>query len=181
VPHLRLAFAALALAASAGLMACDRPDDLPHKRDEVLATARRYDARFEELKHRAEKLTERDRALPPSTPNLAANQHRVGEALTAIEQNRSYLQKVPSDLEGWTKAGNARDLQKLLDALRERMDDGVRSMILDLSEVESWTGLVEQGILQAQPTPQPMPEAPNEPDEPDEPGNDRDPARAPVR
>jgi hypothetical protein len=178
----RLYRLALLAALVSGAAACDRPNDLPHKRDAVLATALRYQARFEELKHRAEKLSERDRVLPPDTPNLAANQHRLGDALATIDQSQTYLQRVPSMLEGWMKAGNARELQKLLDAMRERLEDGVMTTISDLSAVESWTGLVEQGTLRDQPVPQPMPEAPNE--APGEPGDDREPAGgsgAPVR
>jgi hypothetical protein len=166
-------FAMLGLLTAAAA-ACDRPSDLPRKHDEILATVRAYQGRFDELKRRADDVEQRDRALPPATLNSAATQHMLAVARTTIDQSRAYTQQVPAMLDSWMKSGDVRELQKLLDAMRERLDNAVIEATSDLDAVESWTALAEQqpGGPRGTATPQPVPQPTIE---------DRNPTGAPVR
>jgi hypothetical protein len=124
--------------------ACSRPDDLRRKHDEVLATAVAYQSRFDELKRRADEIDQRVRALPPATLNSAATQRTLAVVRTTIDQNRAYLRQVPTMTLAWMTSGEVRELQKLLDAMRQRLEDSVIEATSDVAAVESWTALAEQ-------------------------------------
>jgi hypothetical protein len=167
--------------------ACDKPSDLPRKHDEVLATARIYQDRFDDLRRRAEELDQRLRALPAGTANVAATQHTLALARTTIEMSRGRLGQLPTMLESWTQSGDTRKVQELFDGLRLLLDDNALEATSELSGVESWTALAEHqppGQAAAQPPPVPEPDPMPMPGPPEPAPEDRAPdegSAAPVR
>ena len=120
------------------LGACETPPDEPRIRDEALALAARFDARFDDLRHRAEAVEQRRAALPHDTLASASADHDLGQARTVIEDHRSYLKTVRVRLQ---KPSTRAELRRLLDEMRSRLEDGVTEATADLSAVESWVAI----------------------------------------
>ncbi|TMQ17530.1 MAG: hypothetical protein E6J91_09970 [Deltaproteobacteria bacterium] len=138
--------------------ACDKPSDLPQKRDEVLAAARGYQARFDDLKQRAEELDRRLRALPAATLDSAATQHTLALARTTVDRSRARLGQLPAMLVSWMKLDDAREVQKLFDGLRHELDNGAVEATSEIAAVESWTSLAEHHLGVPLPAPPRMPD-----------------------
>ncbi|HEX3761116.1 MAG TPA: hypothetical protein VHW23_20615 [Kofleriaceae bacterium] len=128
----------LALLAGLGLAAagCDRPNDQPVLQQELLATAKAYERRLDELSDRAGDLDRRRQAVPHDTLDAAAAEHELGQARSAIEDRRSYLRGVRSRLAG--RPGSVVELRALLDELRARLDTGIVEATADLGAVDGW-------------------------------------------
>jgi hypothetical protein len=169
----------LVLLTAFAALACNRPDDLPHKRDEVLAIARTYQGRFDELKQRADELDRRIRAIPAATLNSAAAQHTLALARTTVDQGRARLAQLPAMLEAWLQSGDSRNVQRLFDGLRHQLDDNAIEASSGIAAVESWTALADHHLeapqAPAAPVPEPMPEPTTEDREP------ADGSGAPIR
>lgn len=163
-----------ALALVTVLAACESPRDEPRMRDEILATAARQDARFDELRHRAEDVEQRRAALPHDSLASASADHSLSQARSVIEDERGYLRTLRTRLQ---KPSTRAELQQLLDEMHRRFEDAVTEAVAELSAVESWVALAAQS---------PAPAAqPPEPQEPPEPVDDRAPetdrSGAPIR
>jgi hypothetical protein len=154
----------VALAVLAGLLAavsgCDKPNDQPLLQQEVLATAKDYDRRLDELARRADDIDHRRQALRRATLDSASAEHRLAQARSAIEDRRGYLEAVRARLAG--KPGSVTELRGLLDEMRARLDDGVLEANDDLAAVESWiaTAAQSQRADAQPPAPEPEPPAP---------------------
>ena len=179
-PRLLVRLIALAVLAWLGLAAapgCDKPNDQPVLQQEVLATARDYDRRLDELQERADDIERRLRTLPGGTLDSAPAEHRFSQARAAIGDRRGYLTGVRARLAD--KPGSVPELHALLDEMRTRLDDGVREASDDLAAVESWIATAPlRPRADAQPTP--------EPPAPPRPGSDdgapeTDSSGAPIR
>lgn len=174
----------LALAAAVAVLgsACARPDDQPRLRGELTAAAAGYDARLDELKHRAEDLDQRRQSLPHDALDAAAAEHSLGQARLTIENLRSVLKSERTRAAG-VRPGGARELSGILDEVRHRLETGITEATSNLEAVESWEAIAaRRAQAGAQPHP-PQPE-PNEPNEPNESNDDRpetDRTGAPIR
>jgi len=145
----------LALAVASG---CEKTNDLPRLQEEALATAKRYQERFDELAHRAEAIGKRARTLPPSSQNSSDAQRVYGLAIRAISQARASLTQVPRQVEDEVSerapgapgkppealAKRRETLVKRIDNLREDSDQAMLEATADLSAVESWVTFAEQ-------------------------------------
>ena len=151
-PRALLRFAVLAALAALPLAGggCDRPDDQPALRADLLAAIRSYDTRLEELARRADAVDLRRRALPHDTLDSAPAEHALAQARSAIGDRRGYLTSVRARLAGPGPASSA-ELQRLLAELRRRLDDGATEAIADLDAAESWVAVAEQQRRQAAP------------------------------
>jgi hypothetical protein len=138
-------------------LACDRPNDQPRLQAELVATARDYDSRLDELKLRGEAIDRRRLALPHDTLNSAAAEHSLGHARTVIEDQRGYLRTVRARLRD-LRPGALAETRALLDELRHRLDDGVTEATAELAAVESWVAIAEQQQRPGAPPPEPPPE-----------------------
>jgi len=121
-------------------------------RDEVLATAARFDARFDELRHRAEAVELRRAALPHDTLASASADHSLGQARSVIEDERGYLTTARARLQ---KPSTRAELLRLLDEMRSRLEDGITEAGAELSAVESWVAIATRGGAPAPPAPPP--------------------------
>jgi hypothetical protein len=181
-PRSVLRFALLAwLGLAAPASGCDRPQDQPLLQQEVLATARDYDRRLDELQQRADELDRRRRALPHDTLDSAPAEHSLAQARSAIEDRRGYLQGVRARLAGG-KPGSVRELHGLLDELRARLDDGVVEASAELEAVESWVAIAAQPQRAGAQPPDPEPEpAPAPATTPEDRAPETDSSGAPIR
>ena len=131
----------LALLAAAG---CEKTNDVPRLEDEALAAVKDYRQRFDELTHRADALGKRGNALPPDTQNSAEVKRTFMQAMSKLEEYHGYLQQAPTLIQAGVKNGNPEELPKLLDNLRDHLEDGVIETTSDLAAVESWIAVAEQ-------------------------------------
>lgn len=161
MPHLRLAVLLVLL----GAPACDKPNDLPRMQDELLASVQEYQARFDELKRRADAIEPRTHALPQDTATASAL-HTLGLARTAIEQCLGQLSQVPQLLPAWLSSKDVRSpLQAWLSDQRHELEATAIEATSEIEAVESWTFVAEQRAeaprsAAAPPTPEPAaPEA----------------------
>jgi hypothetical protein len=172
----------LALAAAVAVLgsACARPDDQPRLRGELTAAAAGYDARLDELKHRAEDLDHRRQALPHDALDAAAAEHSLGQARLTIENLRSFLRSARTRAAG-IKPGGARELSGILDEVRQRLEAGITEATSNLEAVESWEAIAaRRAQAGAQPPPpQPEPNESNSESNDDRPETDR--TGAPIR
>jgi hypothetical protein len=182
VPLLRSAVL-VALLALLPAPACDKPDDLPRMKDELLASVNGYQARFDELKRRADAIEPRAHALPKDTAAASAL-HTLGLARTAIDQSLGQLSQVPQMVAAWLSSRDPRSLvQAWLSDQRRELDAVAIEATSELSAVESWTAMAEQRAEAPRPAavpppdPEPAPAAPASDDEAPE----TDASGAPVR
>lgn len=164
----------LALIAASG---CDKTNDVPHLKDEALATAKDYQQRFDELAHRAEAIGRRGSTLPPDTLNSAGAQRVYRQAQGKLEEYRRNVQQAPALVEAGVKSGSPEELHKLIASWHERFEGGVVETTSALTAVESWIASTEQrqGAPQIAPAP-PAPEPVTGDAPPAEPGS-----AAPIR
>ena len=142
----------LALLAGLGLAAagCDTPSDLPVLQQEVLATAKDYDRRLDDLQQRADDLDRRCRAMPHDALDAAAAEHDLGQARSVIEDRRGYLRGARTRIAGPSATVPA--LHALLGDLRARLDRGIVEATADLGAVEGWlAGAAQRPRAGAQP------------------------------
>ncbi len=159
--------ARLALVALAGLglaAGCDKPNDQPVLQQDVLATAKAYERRLDELSDRADDLDRRRRAVPHDTLDAAAAEHDLGLARSAIEDRRGYLRGVRARVAG--EPGSVVALHALLDEIHARLDAGLIEATAELGAVEGWLASAArlpragaQPAAEPEPAPEPAPEA----------------------
>jgi hypothetical protein len=166
VPHPRpvVLLALIALAAAAG---CEKANDVPRMQDEALEVAKAYQVRVGELTRRAD-------AIHLDQLSAADAKLAYVQARSTLERARNELQHVPVTLQDKAKSGHREDLQKLIDAMRERLELDVIDATSKLSAVESWLALAERPGGQP-PTPS---DGEPPPPQPEDPGS---PAPAPDR
>lgn len=142
--HLRCLVVFTLLAAAA----CDTPQDQTRLQDETLATASRYDARFDELRRRAEDV-DRERGALPRELASASIEHLLSQARSQIEDSRGYLKGVRARVT--TRPGSAAELRAQLDEMRERLDRSVTEAGWDIETAESqvWVAAKQGGIVVA--------------------------------
>jgi len=140
----------LALLAASG---CEKTNDVPHLKDEALATAKDYQQRFEELTRRADMIGRRANALPLETPNSVDARRVFARAMAGLEEYRGYLQQVPTRVQAGVTNGSPDELPKLIDELHKHLEDGVIDTTWGLSAVESWVAVAEQRRSAPQPSP----------------------------
>ncbi len=141
-PRFLVRLAALAwLGLATASPGCDKPDDQPVLHQELLATAKDYDRRLDELADRADeidrRLARRRQELPRVTLDGAAAEHRLAQARSVIADRRGYLTGVRARLTGGTP-GSVPELHGLLDEMRARLSDGLLEATADLAAVEGW-------------------------------------------
>jgi len=129
-------FPLLALIAASG---CEKTNDVPRLRDEVLATIKNYQQRVDELQHRADEIARRANTLPPDALNSADAQRVFRKALGKLAEARRDLQQTQSS----ATSNRREELDKLMDSLRERLEDEVVETTSELAAVESWVATVE--------------------------------------
>jgi chromosome segregation ATPase len=132
-----VSFTLLALLAASG---CEKTNDVPRLRDEVLATAKDYQQRVDELQHRADEAARRANTLPRDALNSADAQRVFRQALGKLGEARRHLQQAQAAV----KSDSVEELEKLLDSVRERVESEVVETTSEISAVESWIGTVEQ-------------------------------------
>ena len=159
--HAVVSSALLALLAASG---CEKVDDVPHLRDEAVTLANLYHERFDDLAHRAA-------AINPDRLTTTEARRVYQQAKITLDRFRNDVRQVPVQAQASAANGNPEDLQKLIDATRERFEGGVIEATQELTAVENWLAAAEQhGALR----PSGAPAAPASP----EPGTE-DPADAP--
>jgi hypothetical protein len=172
--------AGLGLAAAPG---CDRPDDRPALQQEVLATAKEYDRRLDELAERADELDHRLASRPHDPPHAtldrAAAEHHLARARSAIQDRRGYLTAVRARL---GKPGSVPELHALVDEMRARLGDGVVEATADLAAVEGWIAAAAQAERGGAQPPAADPEPPAPPEsESEDAAPETDRSGAPIR
>jgi uncharacterized coiled-coil DUF342 family protein len=136
-PRALVFFLLLALTAASG---CEKTNDVPRLRDEVLATTQEYQQRVDELQHRADEIAQRANTLPRDALNSADAQRVFRQALGKLAESRRSLQETHNA----ATADSMEALEKLMDSLRERLEDQVVETTSALAAVESWIATVEQ-------------------------------------
>lgn len=131
----------LVLLAASG---CEKTNDVPHLKDEALATAKDYQQRFDELTRRADTIGRRINALPPDTLNSADAKRVYARAMAELEEYHGYLRQVPIRIQAGVTNGSPDELPKLIDEMHSRLEDGVIETTWELSAVESWIAVAAQ-------------------------------------
>ena len=132
-----MSFPLIALIAASG---CEKTNDVPRLREEVMATTKDYQQRVDELQHRADETARRANTLPRDALNSADAQRVFRQALSKLGEARRHVQQAQAAV----KSDSVEELEKLLDSVRERVEDEVVEATGQISAVESWIGTVEQ-------------------------------------
>lgn len=136
VSHLRLAVSSFLLAGA--LVACAKPNDLPHLQDEALAITKSYQVRFDELGERAQQI----RPEQLTNPEV---QRVYQQAAAVIARFRNDLHQIPVRVQAGVKTNEPEELQKLIDELRERLEGGFIEANAELDAVDSQIAAIAPG------------------------------------
>jgi hypothetical protein len=139
VSRLASPLAALTVGAVLAVSGCDKSNDLPHMKEEALATAKTYQEQIDDLTRRAQVLGQRATAVP----RIASVRKTYQEAISVIGRARNDLKQIPVRVQA-AAVTKPEELARLIADLHERTDEAIREATTGLAAVESWLALAEQ-------------------------------------
>jgi hypothetical protein len=144
----------LGLLTSAG---CEKSSDVGRMQEDATTMVKGYRPRIEELQRRSDLLMKRDRALTTALPGITEARKLLGEAKRRIDQLEGTLDAAPAAIQAGAKSGHAEELEKLMDELHAKLEDGIIESTSALAAVESWLGTAEATPAVHAPPPAPVP------------------------
>ena len=132
------------------LAACGKANDLPAMQAEGQGMVKNWTERFEDLERRSDAIMKRGNDLEKRNGGVSPEgQRAIGLFKTAAQKLESLKGVIGTATNDIPKTKTAAEMQKTLDSVGERLEDGYTEINADFSAVESWLTLAE-----AQPAPQ---------------------------
>jgi hypothetical protein len=151
------------------LASCAKPNDIKTLHQETLVTEAYYKAELEQLDKRVQAIFKRGTTIPANLPGIEDVGKRLTEARDTLVQlkqiaynpgpdGKTALEKQADDA---AKKRSVDQLAKLNYDTERALADGTLIIRDDLSTVENWIALYDQGINRTGPAPQqPVPATP---------------------
>lgn len=147
VINLRSSLLVLALAVGG----CQKAPDVAKIQSQALLTVKSYAGELEVLQRRADSQLAHYRTMQPNLPGAGEASHRLGEARSELEELRTFVNGVPGVFAAAAKQ-RPEDLQKAIDATEEKLAEGTRTIISDLTAFENWAAFARPTVAMAEPT-----------------------------
>jgi hypothetical protein len=139
--------------AVAVLASCGKPNDVSTLREEAVDVAKFYDPQLDGIDKRVQQIFKRGTTIPANLPGIEEVGRRLTEARDTIVQLRGIVHPGPDGKSAVEKQADlaakdhkVEDLEKLVQDTEATLDRGIRVANDDLSAVESWIALYDQGI-----------------------------------
>lgn len=125
--------------------ACQKPTDTGRVQEEALAMVKVHATTIEQLQRRADSALTRGRTLGNGAPGIADAGRRLTEARAQLDQLKGLTSSAPTVISSAAKTGNVEEMNKVIDGLTEKLEDGSAAARADITAVESWLASVEGG------------------------------------